>query len=66
MYKITLEKMASNYGNINQETIKEFSFETKQEAKKAFKVLVKEYNMTKSPLSTYWNLTSNLELLTNY
>lgn len=66
MYKITLETMALNYANVNQETVKEFSFETKQEAKKAFKVLVKEYNMTKSPISSYWNLSSNLELRTNY
>lgn len=66
MYKITLETMESNYGNVKQTIIKEFSFETKQEAKKAFKSLVKEYNMTKSPISTYWNLSNNLELRTNY
>ena len=66
MYKITLEKMGSDFTGTIPVVIKEFTFETKKEANKAFKELVKQYEMTSNSMLQYWNTTTFLELKTNY
>lgn len=66
MHKITLEKMGSDFTGTIPVVIKEFTFETKKEANKTFKELVKQYEMTRNSMLQYWNTKTFLELKTNY
>ena len=65
-YKVAIEKMGSDFCGTLDKEIKAFYFDSKQEANKALKKMAKEMEMKKNPISMFWNLSTSLQLRTNY
>lgn len=65
-FKIAIEKMGSDFCGTLDKEIEAFCFDTKQEANKALKKMAKDMGMKKSPISMFWNLSTSLQLRTNY
>lgn len=65
MFTITVQTIASGYSNTTAKTLEVRSFETREEAKKEVRKMMKNEGYKKH-YNNYFNPTANTELFFNY